>query len=250
VKALALASVALAAGCTSPNCSITGTWSYTRSDKSTIVVNFNSDGTTDVADGANSNHGGWSNTSYGGLQWSCSNVSYRLQFDTTCQALLVSIDANDTCAVQGAVLVRASSTPMKGVSCAGAGSGCQCAVGPVTAANSFKCDTNAFPDSACCADSGWPASGSCACGPLRCMTGGGFVCYCAYNDSRLTLPPQSACVGANHCCNTNGSSGNSCICSNDNITCAADNWIAVASCTSADYPPACWSGKKVTSCSQ
>jgi hypothetical protein len=136
-----------------------------------------------------------------------------------------------------------SPTPTHGVSCSTFGSGCRCTNG--STANDFECSPSAFPDTRCCADTGWPNQAGCECQrpPSNCKSDGLDYAVCGCAEGWDGSP--SDCTG-NVCCEKNST----CYCYNDRDTCGGEGWTQVTSCAGANYDAGCPVGKaEVATCS-
>ncbi|NOU34414.1 MAG: hypothetical protein HOO96_41505 [Polyangiaceae bacterium] len=143
-----------------------------------------------------------------------------------------------------------SSGTANGVNCSVTTDGCRC--NPYGSPNSFVCDDSAA-DSLCCADSGWPSSGSCSClkREVKCAISGSS-CNCSASQfasgststtcygggtTTSTASPLKCCLDA---------SAGTCTCPNYKATCAGTE---VTSCSASSLEPKCSSGTQVTACS-
>ncbi len=118
---------------------------------------------------------------------------------------------------------------------------CSCAtVGP---SNTVPCNPAALgAPGICCADPGWPSSGSCQCNVIKCESGANAGdCQCTmYASGNL-----SSCSGS-VCCTTANTSGGSCFCASSG-QCSAVGATQVSSCPPTATP--CAQGQtKVDAC--
>lgn len=104
---------------------------------------------------------------------------------------------------------------------------CSCTLG--TAGNTQSCNTSFFAPSVCCASSGWPTSGGCACGGVQCeASSDGMSCSCVF-DTTVTNPVTCDGIDYGTCCI--GPGGCSCY---SNVPCAGSE-MEVSSCNTATY---------------
>ena len=134
----------------------------------------------------------------------------------------------------------------KGTNCTTAYEGCSCTNS--TSPNDFECSEGAFPETVCCAQTGWPDSGTCQCKPATstgCNNGEEDyeTCHCfkgaTGHDAACTPPADGKCC--------ENASGTSCTCGNINCS---ETAVEVSSCDGNKYADPCgYSGTEVTSCS-
>ena len=76
------------------------------------------------------------------------------------------------------------------------GTACRCEDAPSSGANDHLCSEQIYPNTLCCAPSGWPAPAlECACQPIGCTpTSGGCIC------SRVDYAPAASECGGTFCC--------------------------------------------------
>src|SRR5262249_53464009 len=89
--------------------------------------------------------------------------------------------------------------------CSAQGDVCSCTAS--SAANDTKCDDTSFTDAICCADSGWPSSGTCACRPsANCVQQANGNCSCSYENTTSSVVDSCSATGSMKTCCT-GSTG-------------------------------------------
>ncbi|MBX3187701.1 MAG: hypothetical protein KF819_11825 [Labilithrix sp.] len=116
------------------------------------------------------------------------------------------------------------------------GRGCTCELG--APGTDFACNTEAFPETVCCAPQGWPGAGlACSCLPIGCLPSNDG-CLCTRIDYE---GPGATCAGAICCAESDG-----CYCGTKQCQSSQPR---VPSCTLAEI--GCPRGqKRVASCSE
>lgn len=112
---------------------------------------------------------------------------------------------------------------------------CMCSSVPSSQSNATACSSAWLRDKgACCADPGWPQSGSCICSSFLCEVnqGGGRDCFFSGSTSGLGTKTSSA-TGAACCLRGQGI----CSCYDANNAGSCNGFTKVSSCTFGVVPP-------------
>jgi hypothetical protein len=175
------------------------------------------------------------------------------QVDSCAEAGLCSFDAGEdasstlaSCVTTKCATTCVSTTPPDGpseaIDCSldSIDEDCSCTLGT---GNSQACNTGLFAPAVCCAASGWPSSGGCACGAVQCQAStDGTSCSCVF-DTDVTSPVTCDELDYGTCCI--GPAGCSCY---SDVPCTGSE-TEVSSCNTATYT--CASGdKSVSDCRQ
>jgi hypothetical protein len=122
----------------------------------------------------------------------------------------------------------------------GKGDYCMCFANPQYPPNATPCAKPALKDpGACCADPGWPKTGTCICAAFLCYVNQGGGKDCMYTDqgqNGLETPSTSA-TGAACCIKGDSSDGYFCSCYDQDSAGSCTGYAKVASCTIDALPP-------------